>query len=44
MEYILDDWVYGMILSYGKYAKVVEPGYMKERIRSILLETIKEYE
>lgn len=44
VEYILDDWVYGMILSYGKYAKVVEPGYMKERIRSILLETIKEYE
>ncbi len=43
-EYILDDWVYGMILSYGKYAKVIEPAYIRERIHNILLETIKEYE
>ena len=43
-EYILDDWVYGMILSYGKYAKVIEPDYIRERFHNILLETIKEYE
>lgn len=43
-EYVLDDWVYGMILSYGKYAKVIEPDYIRERIHNILLETIKEYE
>lgn len=43
-EYDLDDWVYGMILSYGKYAKVIEPRYIREKIYNILLETIKEYE
>ena len=43
-EYVLDDWVYGMILSYGKYAKVIEPAYIRDRLHSILLETIKEYD
>lgn len=34
--YLMDDWVYGMILSFGPEAKVIEPEFVKEEIRSRL--------
>lgn len=34
--YLVDDWVYGMILSFGPAAKVIEPEFVKEEIRSRL--------
>ncbi|WP_310604756.1 helix-turn-helix transcriptional regulator [Anaerosporobacter sp.] len=40
---VLDDWAYGMILSYGKYATVIEPEYVRERIQNILLDTLEAY-
>lgn len=36
VEFPEDEWVYGYILSFGHYAVVEEPPYMKERIRERL--------
>lgn len=40
----LDDWVYGMILSFGPSAKVLEPLYVKEEIQRRIREMGKVYE
>lgn len=32
MRYVLDDWVYGMILSFGPSARVVGPEFVREEI------------
>lgn len=32
-KYILDDWVYGLILSFGASAKVLSPQYVKNEIK-----------
>ena len=29
-SYIVDDWVYGMILSYGEYCEVLSPKDIRE--------------
>lgn len=34
--YLMDDWVYGMILAFGPAAKVIGPEFVKEEIRSRL--------
>lgn len=43
-RYALDNWVYEMILSYGKYVKVIKPEFVREDIRNILVETLSAYE
>lgn len=40
----LDDWVYGMILSFGPSAKVLEPPYVKEEILRRIREMGRVYE
>ena len=32
MRYVLDDWVYGVILSFGPSARVIGPGFVREEI------------
>ena len=36
-------WVYGMILSYGPYAEVLEPPQLRETIRDLLAQTLSKY-
>lgn len=38
------DWIYGYILSFGKYTKVIEPADVREKIKEILGLTLKVYE
>lgn len=40
----LDDWVYGMILSFGPSSKVLEPRYVKEEIQRRIREMGRMYE
>lgn len=42
-EFPEDEWVYGYILSYGNYAEVLEPEYLRVIIQSKLEESIKKY-
>jgi predicted DNA-binding transcriptional regulator YafY len=42
-QYVLDSWVYGMILSYGEYAEVIEPKFVREKVRNLLLDTLDVY-
>ncbi len=44
MTYPEDDWVYGLILSYGNYAKVLEPTRVREIIKNKLKETLLSYD
>ncbi|QHQ59436.1 WYL domain-containing protein [Anaerocolumna sedimenticola] len=44
MTYPEDDWVYGLILSYGNYAKVLEPIRVREIIKNKLKETLHSYD
>lgn len=34
-EYVIDGWVYGIILSYGSSAELIEPQFMREELRRI---------
>lgn len=43
-RYLIDDWVYGMILSFGAAAKVLEPIFVRDEIMSRLKEMQKIYE
>jgi predicted DNA-binding transcriptional regulator YafY len=38
-----DDWVYGMILSYGEYIEVLEPEHIREIIKEKSQKTAKKY-
>jgi len=38
-----DDWVYGMILSYGEYIEVLEPEHIREIIKNKTLTTARKY-
>ncbi len=38
-----NEWVYGYILSFGEYAKVLNPGYAKNIIKDKLQKTLKNY-
>lgn len=39
----LDDWVYGMILSFGPSARVISPDYVREKMMEKILEMQKNY-
>lgn len=43
VEYPENDWVYGYILSFGEYAKVITPKYAREIVRGKLRRMIKNY-
>lgn len=43
MRCMLDEWVYGLILSFGEKAQVLEPKYVKEEIGKRLLMMIEKY-
>ncbi len=43
VKYPENEWVYGYILSFGEYAKVLNPGYAKNIIKDRLQETLKNY-
>ena len=38
-----NDWVYGYILSFGEYAKVISPEYVKNRIKKRLKRSLGNY-
>ena len=42
--YLVDDWVYGMILSFGASAKVMEPSFVREEVKKRLADMLKLYE
>ncbi len=43
VKYPENEWVYGYILSFGEYAKVLNPGYAKNIIKDKLQRTLKNY-
>lgn len=43
VEYPENEWVYGYILSFGEYAKVLHPDYAKTIIKNKLQKTLKNY-
>lgn len=43
VEYPENEWVYGYILSFGEYAKVLKPEYVKTIIKDKLQKTLKNY-
>jgi len=43
VEYPKNDWVYGYILSYGKYIKVISPVHIKDIMKKKLEEMLKNY-
>ncbi|MBS5857242.1 MAG: helix-turn-helix transcriptional regulator [Clostridia bacterium] len=43
VEYPENEWIYGYILSFGEYAKVLKPEYAKTIIKDKLQKTLKNY-
>ncbi|MEI3402407.1 MAG: WYL domain-containing protein [Clostridia bacterium] len=43
VELPLNDWIYGYILSFGEYIKVLEPTYVKQEIIDKLNKSINNY-
>ena len=43
VEYPENEWVYGYILSFGEYAKVLSPSYAKNIIKDKLEKILKNY-
>ncbi len=43
VKYPENEWVYGYILSFGEYAKILNPGYAKKIIKDKLEKTLKNY-
>ena len=43
VKYPENEWIYGYILSFGEYARVLNPGYAKNRIKDKLQRTLKNY-
>ena len=43
VKYPENEWVYGYILSFGEYAKVLNPGYAENIIKDKLQRTLKNY-
>lgn len=43
VEYLENEWIYGYILSFGEYAKVLKPEYAKTIIKDKLQKTLKNY-
>lgn len=44
MNCILDDWIYGMILSFGPSAQVLKPKSVKQEIRKRIKKMLKKYD
>lgn len=42
-RYVHDNWIYEMILSYGKYMKVIEPEFVKDNVHNMLLAALDLY-
>jgi len=42
--YLIDDWVYGMILSFGPTAEVFEPAFVRDEVKRRIIEMQKKYE
>lgn len=42
-SYPEDEWVYGYILSYGSFAKVMEPAYLRDIIAERLKQALRQY-
>jgi len=38
-----DEWLYGYILSFGKYAEVLEPPHIRNLIKDSMIEVLKKY-
>ena len=43
VEYPENEWIYGYILSFGEYAKILNPAYVKNIIKDKLQKTLKNY-
>lgn len=43
IDYPENEWVYGYILSFGEYAKILSPEYAKDIVKKRLDKTIKNY-
>ena len=43
VEYPENEWIYGYILSFGEYAKVLKPEHAKTIIKDKLQKTLKNY-
>lgn len=43
VNYPYNEWIYGYLLSYGEYIKIVEPLFIKEKIIERLKKSIKNY-
>ena len=43
MNCILDDWIYGMILSFGPSAQVLKPKFVKQEIQKRIKKMLKKY-
>lgn len=43
LEFPENEWLYGYILSYGSFATVIEPQYIRDNIKNRLLENVNKY-
>lgn len=43
VEFPLNEWIYGFILSFGENIKVIEPIFIKEKIKEILQKSLDNY-
>lgn len=44
VRFVEDEWVYGMILSYGHYAKVLAPDYLRDTISNYIKKMAENYQ
>ncbi len=44
VNYVVDDWVYGLILSFGPSAKVLEPPHIRQEVQRRIAAMLKKYE
>lgn len=38
-----DEWVYGFLLSFGKYLEVLEPVHIRDIVKDKMIKAIKKY-
>lgn len=43
VSYPLDEWVYGYLLSFGQYVEVIEPLYIRDKLKERLQQTLNYY-
>ena len=44
VNYVVDDWVYGLILSFGPSAKVLEPPHIRQEVQRRIAAMLEKYE